>query len=67
MGSTIYVVSEAKKVRDFGSWKKKRIPSRGGLLRKKASFEFHRGFENRGSGALLFVLQTLIVSAAVSW
>lgn len=37
------------------------------LLRKKASFEFHRGFEHHGCGALLFVLQTFIVSTAVSW
>lgn len=43
------------------------IPDGERLLRKNASFEFHQVLKNCGSGALLFVSQTLIVSMAVSW
>lgn len=73
-------VYEVHNICSFSGWEGKRlwelekkewIPNKGRLLRKKIkrqpSFEFHKGFKNCGSGAFLFVLQTLIVSRAVRW
>lgn len=63
--------SESRRLWELGEGKKKKQPKNqnsqwAGLLRKRTLFEFHKGFENRGGGALLFVLWAFIVPTLVS-
>lgn len=57
---------EGKRLWDLEKKYIKKCPQWGGLLRKKVSFEFHKGFENRGGGAILFAWHTPMVSPAAS-
>lgn len=48
--------SEGKRLWKLREGGKKQNSQWAGLLRRRTLFEFHKGFENRGNGALLFVL-----------